>query len=123
MRQNVAKPCVLSPELKILKLRLGKTYLCIGCQYEGGDAFMRKALIVTKGCPACAELKEMLRQKGKLQEYQIIDADTERGFELAQQLGVTHVPECVLIEGRGNNQIYRICNRKQLNKLMRTGTF
>lgn len=55
-------------------------------------------LIVSPGCPACKKLLEQLDRFGIADKYRIVDASTKEGTKFAKKLGITDLPECVVVE-------------------------
>jgi len=72
-------------------------------------------VLVAKGCPACAELKE---QFGNDEKYELLDVTTnDRALALARKLGVTGVP--TFLTHKKNGQICALKNDGTVDKCIR----
>jgi predicted thioredoxin/glutaredoxin len=56
-----------------------------------------KAIVVSKNCPYCGEVKEELASRGLLEKVKIIDVDTPDGRAFAIKNQIKYIPECVVI--------------------------
>lgn len=77
-----------------------------------------KVLIVAPGCPTCDKVKARLREKGVLQRFRVVDVSTPEGKDFAMKLGVKGVPDCAVIEGRGNQKVVRVCSDGEWKRML-----
>lgn len=78
-----------------------------------------KAIVVTNECPYCNVLKQRLKQKRLLSKVKIINANTKKGREFAEQHSIMSVPECVVISKNGKQ--VRVCSPKEFERVLREG--
>jgi hypothetical protein len=55
----------------------------------------KKLLVTQKGCPGCAQVKEMLSEPLHNGELQEVPIESSRGRVIAEELDLDEVPECV----------------------------
>ncbi len=69
----------------------------------------KKVLVVGSGCPHCEQVMSILKQRGTLDSYTIVDANTKEGAKIADELGIMAVPECVLVEEKDGKKLVKGC--------------
>jgi len=52
-------------------------------------------IFVSRHCGGCQSLKELISQYGTEESIELIDIETEEGFNEARKLGLTHVPSVI----------------------------
>lgn len=77
-----------------------------------------KAIVVSRACPHCAEVKHELSSRGLLGKVKIIDADTPSGREFVIKNNIKYVPECVVICDDGK---CTPCTSKEYRELLERG--
>jgi glutaredoxin len=61
----------------------------------------KNELLVTDGCPHCAEAKELFQQPIARGDIELVDALGDRGSQLADEHGINGVPELVHTDADG----------------------
>jgi len=64
-------------------------------------------------------LKQKLIEKGVVDEYEFLDVSTPKGLELAKKLGVTHVPDCVIVKETKDGVMGRLCSEEEMQQIMK----
>lgn len=59
---------------------------------------MEKFLIVTDGCPSCEFIEEQLKEEIESGEMQLINANTDDDFKVAEKLGIEKYPSLIICE-------------------------
>lgn len=72
----------------------------------------KKMLITQKGCGGCAEVKDALKDEIASGQIEEVDAESERGEKIANELNLDMVPECV----EEVNGKYKKCSLDKLLK-------
>ncbi len=62
-----------------------------------GDS-MEKYLIVTEGCPSCEFIEERFKDEIEKGEMQLINANTDEDFKVAEKLGIDKYPSLIICE-------------------------
>jgi len=78
-----------------------------------------KLLVVSPSCPTCEAVQKHLSEKGVLDNYKIVDVSTVEGAEFAKKLGITGVPECVVVEGEGEKRTVRVCTSEEWRGMLK----
>lgn len=78
----------------------------------------QKFLVTTPTCPVCKVVEEELTRMGRLDEFTIIDASTPEGLKQAREMGVTAVPECVLVEEENGNKTSKVCTKDDWKEIL-----
>ena len=78
-----------------------------------------KAIIVSNQCPACKILLEKLKRKGTLGKYNVIDAHSAEGMDVVRKLGITAVPDCLIIEKDRKGEQIRRCTDEEVNDIFK----
>lgn len=76
-------------------------------------------LLISSNCPGCDEIKEHLKRLGIEKDFRFLDVTTEEGAEIAQKLGITHVPDCVIVEETKEGRRARSCSEDEFLKLIK----
>lgn len=79
---------------------------------------MEKAIIVSNGCAACETLIEALKRKGAMDKYRVIDARTPEGIDVVSKLGITAVPDCIVIAKGQDGEMARRCTSDEMKKII-----
>jgi len=80
---------------------------------------MERTLIVSQGCVACKVLLASLKSQGVLDKYRIIDVATEQGKDVVEKLGITGLPECVMILKDQTGEMARRCTPEEMNAIIK----
>lgn len=79
---------------------------------------METAILVSDSCLACKRLLDVLEKKGTLSNYRVVDVHSSEGLELAKALGVTAIPECVVVKQEGSGQVARRCTDEETKAIL-----
>lgn len=77
----------------------------------------KKLLVVHDQCAACDYVKGRLVEKGV--DFEIIDASTKEGNEIADRLGILTVPNCAVVIKDGDKESIRPCTEEELEEFIR----
>jgi predicted thioredoxin/glutaredoxin len=80
---------------------------------------MEKALIVSDQCPACKVLLESLKQHGQLGKYRVLNASSPEGSDVVQKLGITGVPDCIIIVKGPEGEKARHCTEEEIKEILK----
>ncbi len=80
---------------------------------------MEKTLIVSQDCGACKVLVASLKAQGALYKYRIIDVATPEGKDVVEKLGLTGVPECIMIVKDENGELARHCTSEEMTEIIK----
>jgi len=81
---------------------------------------MDKAIIVSDGCAACKVLVQSLEQKGVLSKYKLVNINSPEGAEIVSKLGITAVPDCILIaKDKDGVDIARRCTDEETKEILK----
>jgi len=80
---------------------------------------MEKTLIVSQNCDPCKVLLSSLKNQGILDKYRIIDVATEQGKDVIKKLGITGLPECVMILKDQTGEMARRCTPEEMNEIIK----
>lgn len=86
---------------------------------ESNAGTPEKTLIVSSDCEACRVLVEALKSQNMLGKYSVIDAASDKGREVIEQLGVRALPECVIIVKDRTGEIGRLCSAEEMNEIVK----
>lgn len=78
-----------------------------------------KVILVSPSCPGCTQLKEHLTKLGVIDKYRVIDVSTEEGTRVAEELGISHVPNCVIVEKTNEGMMARACTKDEFSDLLK----
>lgn len=78
-----------------------------------------KLILMSPNCGGCQQLKEHLANLGLVNKYRVIDVTTKEGSELADGLGIKHVPSCVIVEITSEGRRARACSESEFLDLLR----
>jgi predicted thioredoxin/glutaredoxin len=79
---------------------------------------MEKTLIVSDSCSACKFLIESLKAKGLMEKYHVLDITTPEGREVVEKLGITAIPDCVIIVREKEGDKARRCTEDEMKKIL-----
>jgi len=80
---------------------------------------MEKTLIVSQDCGSCKVLLESLKTQGVLDKYRVIDASTPEGKDVVEKLGITGVPECIMIIKDQDGEMARRCSSEEMTEVIK----
>lgn len=81
---------------------------------------MDKAIIVSDQCGACKALLHGLELKGALRNYRVINVSSSEGTEIVSKLGITDVPDCILIDkDKDGTPIARRCTDEETKEVLK----
>lgn len=78
-----------------------------------------KVIVVAPNCPACDAMEQILREKGVLKDYKVVDASTAEGVDFAKRLGIMAVPDCVVIVEEKDGVKARRCTQEEFEDILR----
>ena len=70
-------------------------------------------------CVGCEEIKQHLKNLGLEKDFRFLDVTTPEGALVAEKLGITHVPNCVVIEETDEGRRARVCSDDEFLKLLK----
>ena len=76
-------------------------------------------LLMSPNCEGCRELKDHLTANGTIDKYKMVDVSTDYGKELIQKLGLTTVPNCVVIRKTPSGPEARVCSSKEFLEMIK----
>lgn len=76
-------------------------------------------LLVSPNCPGCEVIKERLKRLGIEKTFRVLDVTTEEGAYIAQKLGVTHVPDCIIVEETKEGRRARNCTETEFLQMIK----
>lgn len=59
---------------------------------------MDKYLVVTDGCPSCEFIEKQFKDEIESGEMQLINANTDEDFKVAEKLGIDKYPSLIICE-------------------------
>lgn len=74
------------------------------------------AIITADTCPHCDGIKKFIQENGLTDKVKMINASTPEGLDFARKHGITAVPECAIIDGKGN---VRKCTDEEFSKVLK----
>lgn len=74
--------------------------------------------MVSPNCPGCEQLKEHLTRNGRIGEYRVIDVSTKDGMRIADDLGIMHVPNCIVVEKTEKGLRARACTDNEFTEII-----
>lgn len=77
-----------------------------------------KILLFSPECPGCDQLREHLVRLGLVDKYRVIDVSTDEGRRIADELGITHVPSCIVAEETQKGLRARACTEQEFLELI-----
>jgi predicted thioredoxin/glutaredoxin len=80
---------------------------------------MDKTLVVSQNCDACKVLLESLKNQGVLDKYRVVDVATPEGKDVVEKLGITGVPECIMIMKDQTGEMARRCTPEEMTALIK----
>lgn len=81
-----------------------------------------KAILIADYCDSCKQLLEKLKQNGTLSNYRVINVATPEGNEIAQKLGITAIPDCVVIaKDKDGADVARRCTEAEEKEVLSSG--
>ena len=83
---------------------------------------LEKALIVSDQCMACKALLKELGNKGLLDKYKVINVNTPEGLDVVQKLGISAVPDCIVIMRDKDGDVARRCTDEETKKIWQEAT-
>lgn len=78
-----------------------------------------KIILTSPSCLGCDQLQAHLTKLGIIDKYRVIDVSTEEGQKLADDLGITHVPNCVVVEETSEGRRARACSESEFLDLLK----
>ena len=78
-----------------------------------------KVILTSPNCSGCDQLREHLNKLGFTHKYRVIDVSTEEGHKIAEKLGITHVPNCILVENNSQGMRARTCTENEFLDLLK----
>jgi len=80
---------------------------------------VEKTLVVSQNCDACKVLLSSLKNQGVLNKYRVIDVATPEGKDVVEKLGITGVPECVMIVKDQDGAMARRCSPEEMTEIIK----
>lgn len=77
-----------------------------------------KILLVSHDCPGCEQLRQHLTKLGVADKYRVIDVSTVEGQRITDELGITHVPSCIVAEETQKGLKARACSEDEFLQLI-----
>jgi predicted DCC family thiol-disulfide oxidoreductase YuxK len=77
-----------------------------------------KIILSSQNCPGCKELEGHLKKHGLQDRYRVIDIATEEGQNLSKKLGITHIPNCLVVRETPGGLEARVCNEEEFLDLI-----
>jgi len=77
-----------------------------------------KILLVSPDCPGCEQLRQHLVRLGLVDKYRVIDASSSEGKRIADDLGITQVPNCIVAEQTQEGLKARACTEQEFLELI-----
>lgn len=65
--------------------------------------------MASPNCPGCEQLRQHLVKHGLGDKYRFIDVSTKEGSRIADELGITYVPNCIVVEQSPEGRKARAC--------------
>jgi len=85
-------------------------------------ARLEKALIVSDQCVACKALLKGLEDKGLLSKYRVINVSSPEGSDVVQKLGISAVPDCIIIVRNKEGEMARRCTEQETKEILKEAT-
>lgn len=80
---------------------------------------MDKTLIISDQCSACKALLEALKNQGVLDKYHVVNIASPEGQDIVQKLGLTAVPECLVVVKDGSGEMARKCSKEEIIEVLK----
>lgn len=80
---------------------------------------MEKTIIVSQNCDACKLLLASLKNQGALDKYRVVDVATPEGKDVVEKLGITGVPECIIIMKDQSGEMARRCTSEEMKDMIK----
>ncbi len=77
-----------------------------------------KVILYSQDCPGCEQLREHLVELGFAEKYRAIDVSSEEGQRIASDLGIVHVPNCLVVEETPKGLRARACTETEFSELI-----
>ena len=78
----------------------------------------QKIFLISPTCPGCEQLKQHLIKNNLLDKYKMLDITTKEGAYLAKKLGITHVPNCAIVEETPEGRRARLCSDDEFKEIL-----
>lgn len=74
-------------------------------------------------CRACKQLLDVLKQRGTLSNYRVIDVATPEGKDIASKLGILAIPDCIVVaRDRDGGELARRCTDAEIKQILSEGS-